>query len=55
MHANNKGAGMSSYQSSLISAFVVHLLESVIIKLAHAKFHFKLVYAAKQTGLSLTQ
>ena len=32
-HVNNKGAGLSSYSCSLISASVVHLLESIQSKL----------------------
>ena len=34
VHANNKGAGLSTYPRSLISAFIVRLLESIISKLA---------------------
>ena len=34
VHANNKGACLFSYPSSLISAFIVRLLESIISKLA---------------------
>ena len=33
VHANNKGAGLSSYPRSLISAFIVRLLESIISEL----------------------
>ena len=37
VHANNKGAGLSSYPRSLISAFIVRLLESIISELAYCK------------------
>ena len=39
VHANNKGAGLSSYPRSLISAFIDHLLES-ISELAYCKISF---------------
>ena len=55
MHANNKGAGLYSYPRSLISAFIVRLLESIISKLASCKISFYLVSVAEQTGLGLTQ
>ena len=55
VHVNNKGAGLYSYPRSLISAFIVRLLESIISKLASCKISFKLVSVADQTGLSLTQ
>ena len=32
--ANNKGGDQPAYQHSLISTFVIHLLESIISKLA---------------------
>ena len=40
VHANNKGAGLSSYPRSLISAFIVCLLESIISELAYCKISF---------------
>ena len=40
VHANNKGSGLSSYPRSLISAFIVHLLESIISELAYCKISF---------------
>ena len=40
VHANNKGAGLSSYPRSLISAFIVRLLESIISELAYCKISF---------------
>ena len=41
--------------AQLISAFVIHLLESVISKLAASKFSsFYLVSIAEEAGLSLT-
>ena len=46
---------MSSYQRSLISAFIVRLLESIISKLDSCIISFELVSVAEQTGLSLTQ
>ena len=55
MHANNKGGDLSSYMypRSLISAFIVRLLECIISILARAIF--QLVFVAEHTGLSLTQ
>ena len=38
VHANNKGAGLSSYPRSLISAFIVRLLERIISELAYCKY-----------------
>ena len=40
VHVNNKGAGLSSYPCSLISAFIVRLLESIISKLASYNISF---------------
>ena len=34
---NNKGAGWSAHPHSLISAFVIHVLESIIYRLAMSK------------------
>ena len=52
--ANNKGADQAAHPRSLISAFVIRLLESIISKLATSKFSiFQLVSVAiKDTGLS---
>ena len=55
VHANNKGAGLSSYPRSPISAFIVCLLESIISSLASCNISFLLVFVAEQTGLSPTQ
>ena len=38
--ANNKGADQPAHPRSLISTFVIHLLESIISRLATNKFHF---------------
>ena len=45
---------MYSYPRSLISAFIVRILESIKSKLASSKISFLLVSVAEQTGLSLT-
>ena len=37
VHSNNKGAGLSSYPRSLISAFIVRFLESITSELAYCK------------------
>ena len=55
VHAGNKGACLYSYPRSLISAFIVGLLESIIFKYASFKISFYLVSVTEQTGLSLTQ
>ena len=55
VRANNKGEGLYSYPRSLISAFIVRLLESSMSKLASCKISFQLVSVAEQTGLSHTQ
>ena len=55
VHANNKGSGLYSYPRSLISTFIVCLLESIISKLASCKISFQLVSVAEKTGLSLAQ
>ena len=53
--ANSTTADQPAHPRSLISAFVIRLLESVISTLATNKFSsFKLVSVAEQTGLSLT-
>ena len=52
--ANNKGADQPAHLRSLISTFVVHLLESTISRLATREFsNFLLVSVAEQAGLSL--
>ena len=51
---NNKGADQPAHQRSLISAFVISLLESIISRLAMSVFSiFWLVCVAEETGLSL--
>ena len=55
MFANNKGAGQSAHPHSLISAFVIHLLVSIIPKLATSEISiFQLTSVAEQAGLNLT-
>ena len=51
--ANNKGADQSAHQRSLISAFVIRILESTISKLATSEIStFWLVSVAGETGWS---
>ena len=51
---NNKCADQPVYPRSLISAFVILLLESIISKLTKGEISiFKLVSVAEETGLSL--
>ena len=38
--ANNKGADQPAHSPSLISAFVIHLLESIISKFATSEFQY---------------
>ena len=53
--ANNKGADHPPNPLRLISAFVIHLLESIISQLASIKISiFKLVSVVEEAGLSLT-
>ena len=53
--ANNKGADQPAHPRSLISAFVICLLESIIYKLATSKISIlRLVCVVEETGLSLT-
>ena len=53
--ANNTGADQPAHPVSLISAFVIRLLESIISRLTTSeKSIFKLVFVAEQTGLNLT-
>ena len=54
MFANNKGAEQPAHLRSLISAFVIRLLESIISKHATSQvLIFELIYVAEETGLSL--
>ena len=54
-YANNKGADQHAYLHSLISAFVVLCLDSIIPLLAVAEIsRLWLVSVAEQTGLRLT-
>ena len=51
--ANNKGADQPAHPRSLISAFVIRLLESTISRLDTSEISiFQLVSAAEETGLS---
>ena len=51
---NNKGADLPAHPCSLISAFVISLLESNISILATSKISvFQLVSVAEETGFSL--
>ena len=55
MFANNKGADQPAHTRSLISAFVIRLLQSIISGLASSEISiFYLVSIAEETGLSLT-
>ena len=52
--ANNKGADQPAHLRRLISAIIIHFLESIISKLAIGKISFfGLVSLAEETGLSL--
>ena len=52
---NNKGADQPAHPRSLISAFVIHLLESIISRLARSEISiFQLVSVTEQAGLKLT-
>ena len=52
--ANNTGADQPAHSGSLISAFVIHFLESIICKLAAGEISiFQLVSVAEETGLKL--
>ena len=52
---NNKGADQPAPPPGLISAFDIHLLESIISGLATSEISiFYLVSVAEETGLSLT-
>ena len=52
---NNKGTGQPAHSHSLISAYVFHILESIISKLATSQISmFSLVFVIEQTGLGIT-
>ena len=52
--ANNKGADLPAHPGSLISAFVIRFLESIISRLTTSEITiFKLVSVAEETGLKL--
>ena len=52
---NNTGADQPAHPRSLISAFVIHFLKSIISRLATSKISiFKLISVAEQAGLNLT-
>ena len=52
--ANNTGADQPAHLRSLISAFVIRILDSTILNLATGEISiFKLVLVAKKTGLKL--
>ena len=51
---NNTGADQPELQRSLISAYVIRVLESIIFKPATGEISiFQLVYVAEETGLKL--
>ena len=51
---NNKGSDQPTHPRSLFSAFVIHLLGSIISKLSTSEISiFQLVSATEETGLSL--
>ena len=51
---NNTGSDQPAHPLSLISAFVIHFLESIICKLATGEISiFQLVPVVEETGLSL--
>ena len=52
--ANNTGADQPAHPPSLISAFVIRFLKSIICKLATGEISiFELVSVAEETGLKL--
>ena len=52
--ANNTGADQPAHPRSLISAFVIRFLKSIICKLATGEMSiFELVSVAEETGLKL--
>ena len=55
MVANNKGADQPVHLCSLISAFAIHVLESILSRLNISEIStFLLVFVAEQAGLILT-
>ena len=51
---NNKGADQLAHPRSLISAFAIHLLESIILKLAQSEISlFYLVSVAEKAGFDI--
>ena len=53
--ANNTGSDQPAHPRSLISAFVIHLMESIICILATGEIAiFQLFSVAEETGLKLT-
>ena len=53
--ANNKGADQPAHPRSLISAFVIHLLESIKFKLDTSEISiFYVVSVAEQAGLGMS-
>ena len=51
---NNKGADQLAHPRSLISAFAIHLLESIILKLAQSEISlFYLVSLAEKAGFDI--
>ena len=52
--ANNKGADQLAHRRSLISAFAVHLFDSIILKLAPSEISlFFLVSVAEKAGFGM--
>ena len=52
--ANNTGADQPAHPRSLINAFVIRFLESIISRLAISEIsNFSIVCLAEETGLSL--
>ena len=52
--ANNNGADQPAHPHSLISALVIHIMESIICKLATSEISvYCLVHVAEETGLKL--
>ena len=55
LYTNNKGTDQPAHLCSLISAFVIHFLESIMTPLDSPKISiFQLVSVAELAGLSLT-
>ena len=54
-YVNSKGADQSAHPCNLVSAFVVHCQDSIILILAKSKISgLELVSEAEQAGLSLS-